>query len=144
MRSPGTSMPAMPVKAFSQDPGIRFLRVGVACLLFVHGVFRVIDGGVNPFGGFLTSFGVPFGLAVAWLLTIFEIVGCPLLAMGLFTRPLVLWFAVELAAGIVLVHAREGWFVVGGGRNGVEYSVLLLIALTAIAWSERWWSRTRA
>ena len=28
--------------------------------------------------------------------------------------------------GIILVHLREGWFVVGGGRNGVEYSVLLV------------------
>ena len=133
----------MRTKSFSRDPGIVLLRVGVAVLLFIHGVFRVVDGGVTPFGGFLETKGIPFGPAVAWLLTVIELIGTPLLAIGLFTRPLVLWFALELAAGIVLVHAREGWFVVGGGRNGVEYSVALLVALIAIGWSERWWSRQR-
>ena len=131
----------MLVKSFSRDPGIALLRVGVAVLLFIHGVFRVVDGGVTPFGGFLGTKGIPFGSAVAWLLTVVELIGTPLLAIGRFTRPLVVWFALELAAGIVLVHAKEGWFVVGGGRNGVEYSVALLIALIAIGWSERWWSR---
>jgi putative oxidoreductase len=131
----------MRAKSFSRDPGIVLLRVGVAVLLFIHGVFRIVDGGVTPFGGFLGTKGLPFGPAVAWLLTVVELIGTPLLAIGRFTRPLVVWFALELVAGIVLVHAREGWFVVGGGRNGVEYSVALLIALIAVGWSERWWSR---
>jgi putative oxidoreductase len=129
------------LKSFTRDPGIVLLRVGVAILLFIHGVFRVVDGGITPFGGFLDAKGIPLGVSVAWLLTVIELVGTPLLAFGLFTRPLVIWFAVELIAGIVLVHAREGWFVVGGGRNGVEYSVALVIALTAVGLSERWWNR---
>ena len=37
--------------------------------------------------------------------------------------------------GIVLVHAPSGWFVVGGGRNGMEYSVLLIAVLLAQAWA---------
>lgn len=41
-------------------------------------------------------------------------------------------FALILLGGIVLVHGHEGWFVVGGGRNGVEYSVLLLVCLVAL------------
>lgn len=131
------------LKSFTRDPGIVLLRVGVAILLFIHGVYRVVDGGVAGFGGFLEAKGFAFGVAVAWILTVVELIGAPLLAFGLFTRALVIWFAIELAAGIVLVHAREGWFVVGGGRNGVEYSVLLLIALIAVALSDRWWSRQR-
>ena len=39
---------------------------------------------------------------------------------------------VILITGIVMVHGREGWFVVGGGRNGVEYSVLLIICLVTL------------
>ena len=35
--------------------------------------------------------------------------------------------------GIVLVHAKSGWFVVGGGSNGAEYSVLLIPCLMVIA-----------
>ena len=44
-----------------------------------------------------------------------------------------------LTAGIAMVHAREGWFVVGGGRNGVEYSVLLIACLAALTWDA--WAR---
>lgn len=34
--------------------------------------------------------------------------------------------------GIVLVHYQEGWFVVGGGRNGMEYNFLLICVLISI------------
>lgn len=129
-------MSQLPQEA-SPDPAIRLLRVGVAMLLLVHGVFRFATGGVAPFGEFLTTKGIPLGYWVAAVLTAVEIVGCLLLAAGVFTRALIAWFAVELLAGILLVHARDGWFVVGGGRNGAEYSVLLLLALAAIALSEQ-------
>ena len=35
-------------------------------------------------------------------------------------------------AVIVLVHAPAGWFVVGLGRNGAEYSVLLIACLLCV------------
>jgi putative oxidoreductase len=31
-----------------------------------------------------------------------------------------------------MVHAPEGWFVVGLGRNGAEYSVLLIACLMCV------------
>jgi putative oxidoreductase len=37
-----------------------------------------------------------------------------------------------LIMGIILVHFQEGWFVVGGGRNGMEYNFLLIIVLLVI------------
>ncbi len=37
-----------------------------------------------------------------------------------------------LLAGIFTVHFKEGWFVVGGGRNGMEFSFVLIIMLLAI------------
>jgi putative oxidoreductase len=48
------------------------------------------------------------------------------------------WFVFQLGMGIVLVHAENGWFVVGGGRNGVEYSVVLILGFVALIVSERW------
>jgi putative oxidoreductase len=48
-------------------------------------------------------------------------------------RPLRAWFAFQLAMGMYLVHAAAGWFVVGAGRNGVEFNVLLIICLVVIA-----------
>jgi len=35
----------------------------------------------------------------------------------------------------VLVHYPDGWFVVGAGRNGMEYSMMLLAGLIAVAWA---------
>ena len=53
---------------------------------------------------------------LAWAVTMVEIVGGAALAAGFFVRPLAVWFSAQLAIGI-LVHASEGWFVVGAGRN---------------------------
>ncbi|WP_295793028.1 hypothetical protein [Mucilaginibacter sp.] len=42
---------------------------------------------------------------------------------------------VVLVVGIFLDHMHDGWFVVGGGRNGMEYSVVLIACLFAVLWS---------
>jgi len=112
-----------------------FLRLAVAVLLFVHGAARIANGTVDDFGGFLGSQGFPLGFYLAWGLTIFELVGSVLLAAGFYTWIIALLFAAELAAGIALVHWKEGWFVVGAGRNGMEFSVLLIASLLAIAFA---------
>jgi putative oxidoreductase len=117
--------------------GITIVRGAAAGMMFIHGVSRVSSGGVAPFGEFLASQHAPAPLALAWLLTAVEILGGPLLAAGRFVRPLSAWFVLELLAGIVLVHFREGWFVVGGGRNGIEYSVLLILCFVAVALDAR-------
>jgi len=39
--------------------------------------------------------------------------------------------------GIALAHFPDGWFVVGGGRNGMEYSVLLILCLVVIVLDQR-------
>jgi putative oxidoreductase len=72
---------------------------------------------------------------LAWLITIVEIVGTPALAAGILVRPLSLYFAAQLAMGILLVHGPEGWFVVGLGGNGMEYSSLLIAVFLALAWA---------
>ena len=128
----------MPYATLSDVPArhaLSALRIGVALLLIVHGSARVALGIVDDFGGFLDGIGFPFGVALAWGITVFEIAGGLLLAAGRFVRPLALVFALELAMGIVLVHASEGWFVVGAGRNGMEYSVLLIAVLLAVAYA---------
>jgi putative oxidoreductase len=114
--------------------GMDIVRIATAAMLLIHGVARIESGGVLPFGEFLSSQGLPFGVPLAVTLTAVEIVGAPSLAAGLLVVPLCAWFAAELLAGILMVHGKEGWFVVGGGRNGMEYSVLLIVCLAAVAW----------
>jgi len=121
----------------SVSQGLTFIRCVLAVLLFIHGVARWRAGGVAPFGEFLNAQGFPLGLAIAWAITLYEIVATPLLAWGRWVTPIALLFCVIYACGIWLVHAQEGWFVVGLGRNGVEYSVLILACLLGLAWAHR-------
>jgi putative oxidoreductase len=111
-----------------------WLRVLVAGELFVHGAARLVAG-PGAFGDYLAGRGFPLGGAIAWTITLVELVGGLALAAGFLVRPLSAWFAGVLAMGIVLVHAPAGWFVVGAGRNGMEFSVLLIGCLAAIAWA---------
>ena len=119
------------------DARLDILRVVVALLLVAHGIARMWLGIVDDFGVFLSGVGLPGGAAVAWVLTVVEIAGGLALATGRFVAPLCVWFAVELTVGIALVHAPEGWFVVGAGRNGMEYSVLMVVCLAVIALGAR-------
>lgn len=122
-----------PARAQRALAGIRLLVAGI---MVTHGSYRALNEGFVPgFGGFLTEQGLPAGRAIAWGITAWEILGGLALATGRLVRPIALLFAAELAFGIVLVHAREGWFVVGGGRNGMEFSALLIGCFLAIAWA---------
>ena len=112
---------------------LALLRAGTAVLLIIHGVARAWLGIVDDFGGAFDAWGFPAGLALAWTVTIVEIVGGALLAAGMFVLPLCAWFLFQLLMGIYLIHGRVGWFVVGAGRNGVEFSVLLIVCLIVIA-----------
>lgn len=108
------------------------IRIAVAAMFIIHGVARVWYEAVSPFGPLLESKGLPYGLAWAWAVTIIEIVGGTLLALGRYTAPLAAYFILQTALGIWWVHWKSGWFVVGLGRNGMEYSVLLIACLVAI------------
>ncbi len=100
------------------------LRLIVPVFLLVHGASRALEGSVPDFGQFLDSRGLHPGTAIAWVLTVMEIAGSLLLMAGCLVRIFAVLFIMELAAGIIMVHFANGWFVVGGGTNGTEYSVL--------------------
>lgn len=113
------------------------VRVVTAAMFIIHGVARILHDGVAPFGPFLESQGFPYGIVWAWAVTVIEIVGGTLLAIGRYTTPLAAYFIVQTALGIWLVHWKAGWFVVGLGRNGMEYSVLLIACLAAVIVNRR-------
>lgn len=104
----------------------------LAVLIGAHCFSRMYLGNVHEFGGWLSSQGVPFGVGAAWAVTIVEAIGTICVASGRFIRFAVPAHIAILVAGIVMVHGREGWFVVGGGRNGVEFSVLLIMGFVTI------------
>ena len=113
--------------------GWLILRITLAVLVGIHGWFRLLNGGIEPFGVWLNGQGIPLGFWVAASITVLGILGSALLAFGLKVRLICGAFAALYAMGILLLHAGEGWFVVGAGRNGAEYSVLLIVALLCVA-----------
>lgn len=110
------------------------LRLVIAGLLAAHGWARLIAGGVAPFGAWLDSQHIPLGYYVAAGVTAYEIIGTLLLALGRWVTWLCLGFIAIYATGLVMVHMPAGWFVVGLGRNGMEYSVLLIACLAMLAY----------
>ncbi len=126
-----------------REMSIAIIRISVAILLGIHGIARLALGIVDDFGGFLSQVGFPLGVAWAWGVTIFELVGAIALILRKYVVPVASLFIIELTLGIILVHGKEGWFVVGAGRNGVEYSVLLIASLVAIIVSDRKTAETK-
>jgi putative oxidoreductase len=55
--------------------GVTILRVSVASVFLVHGITRLVLGTVGGFGSFLEGSGIPGGTAVAWTITVVEVVG---------------------------------------------------------------------
>jgi putative oxidoreductase len=110
------------------------LRLPMAIILITHGVGGMFNNGVNDFGNlFLNQIGfAPFGIYIAWILKISHLVCAVCLLLNRYIK----WPAIVtifiLLMGIVLVHFKEGWFVVGGGRNGWEYNFLLIFVLLSI------------
>ncbi len=111
-----------------------FLRFSVSVILLIHGVAGMFNNGVNDFGNlFLNPIGfAPLGVPLAWAIKISHVV-C---VVCLLTQKYVRWACAItifiLIMGIVLVHFREGWFVVGGGRNGIEFNFLLIFVLLTL------------
>ena len=112
---------------------LTLLRAGTAAVMIIHGVARAWLGIVDHFGLVLDTWGFPAGFMLAWTITLSEIVGGSMLALGLLVRPLCAWFIFQLVMGIYLIHGRVGWFVVGAGRNGMEFSVFLILCFVATA-----------
>ncbi len=108
-------------------------RVIVAGLFIAHGLVRIANGTVDDFGSFLDGKGFPLGVLLAWIITAYEIAGGILIIADRWTRAIALGFVFHQVMGIALVHAKNGWFVVGAGSGGMEYSVLLIASCLLIA-----------
>jgi putative oxidoreductase len=114
--------------------GSLILRIGVAIILFMHSVPGMFNNGVNDFGNFyLNTIGfAPFGVAIAWIIKLSHLVTAILFLVNKYIKPASIVTIFILVLGIIMIHFQEGWYVVGGGRNGVEFNFLLICVLLAI------------
>jgi len=125
---------------YKPEQGLNIVRIAIALILIVHAIHGLINpGDITELGEALSSDGFPLGVVLAWSIVLFQFFGCIALIFRRLVVPACICNLAVLIAGVFYVHLHNGWFVVGAGRNGVEYSVTLITCLIAILWA--YWPR---
>ncbi|TZF98622.1 DoxX family protein (plasmid) [Chryseobacterium panacisoli] len=115
-----------------------FLRLGLSVILLMHSVISIFSGDVNNFGHFyLDNIGFsPFGIYIAWAVKLTHLFSVPLLWFDRHIKPVAISNILIFVFGIYFVHWQNGWFVVGGGTNGIEFNVLLIFSFLSLMYPE--------
>jgi len=110
------------------------LRLAVAVILLMHSVPGMFNNGVNDFGNlYLNQIGfAPVGVFLAWAIKLSHVVCAVCFLLNKYIKWAATVTIFVLIMGIIMVHYPEGWFVVGGGRNGVEFNILLIFVLLTL------------
>ena len=110
------------------------LRLAVAFILLMHSIPGIFNNGIQEFGMlYLNNIGFsPIGVPLAWAIKLSHIVCAVCLIVNRFVKAAALVTITILVAGVFMVHLKEGWFVVGGGRNGIEFNFLMIVVLISI------------
>jgi putative oxidoreductase len=111
------------------------LRFGVAIIFLSHSLHGIFTGNdVNDFGNlFLNKIGfAPFGIFIAWGVVISQTITSLLLITNKAVKISCIINIIILIFGIITVHFEEGWYVVGAGRNGMEFNFILIVVLFTI------------
>ena len=121
------------IKFLSLQSSLTVLRVVTPLFFIAHAVVRIINGSIPRFADFLGTRGFPQPVAWVWAITVVEIVAGTLMIVGVSVRCMAAALASIALGGIVIIHAKLGWFVGEHGTGGSEYSVCLLLCLLVIA-----------
>lgn len=119
----------------SLDRALALARIMTAVFFMAHAGVRIVNWTIPQFALFWENFGltVSMGTVIVWAITLTELACGALLIVGRHVRLATIPLAAIAAGGIVLIHARLGWFVGEHGTGGSEYSVALLVLLLLIA-----------
>jgi len=98
-----------------------------------HAAVRVANGSIPQSGAFLDQRGWPQGVRLVRGISSYELIAGTLMALGWRTRWMALGLFIIAAMGIVIIHARLGWFVGEHGTGGMDYSLSLMVSLLVIA-----------
>ncbi|MCL9805527.1 DoxX family protein [Flavobacterium amniphilum] len=104
------------------------IRFGLAVVMFMHSVPSIVSGDVLAFGNeFLASkgFGI-FSVPLAITIKLIHLFSIYALLANRFLKPIAILNIIILISGIIMIHGQEGWYVVGGGRNGIEFNFILI------------------
>lgn len=113
------------------------LRLAVSIILFLHAVAGMFNGNINGFGEALNecAFGIcfaPLGVPIAWAIKLSHLACVYSLLADKYVNLTSLITIFILIMGIILIHGKKGWFVIGGTYGGMEFSFLLIVSLLTI------------
>lgn len=111
--------------------GLTILRVVLGVIWIAHGVPK-LTGGIEGTEALFAQLGVPAPLLAAWFVALLESLGGLLLLIGWLVTPVALLLSVEMLVGIIILHAPNGFYVIGSGHDGIEFSLLLIASMLAL------------
>lgn len=114
----------MTSKIASSEPYLRSALRFVAGFLFtLHGAQKIMGafGGIDGMGTAAPS------MSLFWFAGVLELIGGPLIAAGLFTRPVAFVLAGEMAVAYFQTHAPMGfWPITNGGEPAALFCFVFL------------------
>ena len=111
------------------EVALGLVRIVAGIVFMSHGYHKFFMMGLPGVTGFFGGLGIPLpGLAAPAVATL-ELVGGFLLLIGFFARFVAVPLAIDMATAILLVHAKNGFFI----PNGIEFVMMLLTAALAVA-----------
>jgi putative oxidoreductase len=117
-----------------QAPALFIFRTALAAVFFGHAAMRLlVPDYFATTGKFLEANGLPFGFAVAWVVTLVELIGAPLLVLNKFVKWVALCFFCISVASMAFVQHKAGWWVAEFGDGGMEFSFVVCAMCVFIA-----------
>jgi putative oxidoreductase len=113
----------------SATTAVAVLRIVVGAVLLAHGAQKVFVFGHAGVTGAFAGMGVPLPALSAAVVAAVELLGGIALVVGFCTRLAAALLAIDMLGAILLVHARNGFFL----PTGAEFAVTLLGATAALA-----------
>jgi putative oxidoreductase len=102
----------------------------------MHGIPSFVEMSVIDFGkGLEEDFGF-MGIPIAITVKLIHVVTIFALLLNKYLKPLAVLNIIVFIAGIIMIHAYSGWYVVGGGSNGVEFNFLLIFSFATFLFPE--------
>jgi putative oxidoreductase len=118
--------------------GLQVVRLSAALILIIHPLGGISNpAGLDDLGLYFSSIGYPLGVPLVWSMMFLQIACSLALTLQRSVLPACLGHIFVLSVGIWLFHAPH-WFaigplnVVGPGKEGMEYSVLLITCFSSL------------
>ncbi|MFI5041882.1 MAG: DoxX family protein [Acidimicrobiales bacterium] len=121
------------------DLGLLIIRIATGGMIFLHGYNHFFGGGRLPGAGrWFDSLGIRPGIVHAWVTASVEVLAGIGFAIGLLTPIAGAGIVGIMAVAGIVVHRRNGFFIVKEGYEYVLYISLVVAAVGAMgpgAWS---------